>query len=594
MSSIVNKSGTRFAPKVRQRRAATGGTPTPKPRTPQLFIPESKEIEEDNSDNDKGVDENETAIVEKPSLVGERSLEGFTLTGTNGHDNEIGHEGPIDASTQNPKADVIEDNVTLKPAPLQTHRDQKVPRSSRLASLSKDNESRPSFKPSFLDSSSNSNGTARRLSTISNKLPKKIRLGSITENDMNLKTFKRHRVLGKPSSAKKPAGAHRISIVSKISPPTAMTDSLDRNEFSSETSTSREADENENYVISKVKDIPKKVRDGESAKYFIDEENFTMAELCKPNFPIGQISENFEKSKMAKKAKLEKRRHLRELRMRARQEFKPLHSLTKEEQEEEEEKRKEERDKLLNADIPESDRKAHTAIQLKLNPDGTMAIDEETMVVDRHKNASIENEYKEKVDENPFANLYNYGSYGRGSYTDPWTVEEMIKFYKALSMWGTDFNLISQLYPYRSRKQVKAKFVNEEKKRPILIELALRSKLPPNFDEYCCEIKKNIGTVADFNEKLIELQNEHKHHMKEIEEAKNTAKEEDQTAQRLNDANLNKKGSGGIMTNDLKVYRKTEVVLGTIDDLKRKKLKERNNDDNEDNEGSEEEPEIDQ
>lgn len=75
---------------------------------------------------------------------------------------------------------------------------------------------------------------------------------------MNLKTFKRHRVLGKPSSAKKPAGAHRISIVSKISPPTAMTDSLDRNEFSSETSTSREADENENYVISKVKDIPKK------------------------------------------------------------------------------------------------------------------------------------------------------------------------------------------------------------------------------------------------------------------------------------------------------------------------------------------------
>ena len=132
MSSIVNKSGTRFAPKVRQRRAATGGTPTPKPRTPQLFIPESKEIEEDNSDNDKGVDENETAIVEKPSLVGERSLEGFTLTGTNGHDNEIGDEGPIDASTQNPKADVIEDSVTLKPAPLQTHRDQKVPRSSRL------------------------------------------------------------------------------------------------------------------------------------------------------------------------------------------------------------------------------------------------------------------------------------------------------------------------------------------------------------------------------------------------------------------------------------------------------------------------------
>ena len=417
MSSIVNKSGTRFAPKVRQRRVATGGTPTPNSKTPQLFVPESKEIEIDNSDNDKSADENETVIVNKVLQVEEHSLEGVTLKATNGPDNEGEHEGPMDVSTQNVKSNVIEENETRKMLTLQTQRDLKSSRSSRLASLSMDNENRPSFKPSFLDSSSNTNGTARRLSTISNKLPKKIRLGSITETDMNLKTFKRHRVLGKPSSIKKPAGAHRISIVSKISPPTAMTDFSDKNESSSKTSTSRTANENENYVISKVKDIPKKVGDGESAKYLIDEENFTMAELCKPNFPIGQISENFEKSKMAKKAKLEKRRHFRELRMRAREEFKPLHSLTKEEQEEEEEKRKEERDKLLNADIPESDRKAHTAIQLKLNPDGTMAIDEDTMVVDRHKNASIENDYKEKVDENPFANLYNYGSYGCLLYT---------------------------------------------------------------------------------------------------------------------------------------------------------------------------------
>lgn len=82
--------------------------------------------------------------------------------------------------------------------------------------------------------------------------------------------------------------------------------------------------------------------------------------------------------------------------------------------------------------------------------------------------------------------------------------------------------------------------------------------------------------------------------MKEIEEAKNTAKEEDQTTQRLNDANLNKKGSGGIMTNDLKVYRKTEVVLGTIDDLKRKKRQEKDANGNEDDEGSGAESEVDQ
>ncbi|CAI7092626.1 ATV_collapsed_G0027230.mRNA.1.CDS.1 [Saccharomyces cerevisiae] len=44
-----------------------------------------------------------------------------------------------------------------------------------------------------------------------------------------------------------------------------MTDSLDRNEFSSETSRHQEKlMRKKNYVISKVKDIPKKVRDGGS------------------------------------------------------------------------------------------------------------------------------------------------------------------------------------------------------------------------------------------------------------------------------------------------------------------------------------------
>lgn len=65
MSSIVNKSGTRFAPKIRQRRIATSGTPTPKPRTPQLFIPESKEIDIDNSDNDKAADKDEVTDTRK-------------------------------------------------------------------------------------------------------------------------------------------------------------------------------------------------------------------------------------------------------------------------------------------------------------------------------------------------------------------------------------------------------------------------------------------------------------------------------------------------------------------------------------------------
>lgn len=142
-------------------------------------------------------------------------------------------------------------------------------------------------------------------------------------------------------------------------------------------------------------------------------------------------------------------------------------------------------------------------------------------------------------------------------------------------MWGTDFNLISQMFPYRTRRQIKAKFVNEEKKHPVMIELALRSKLPPNFDHYCTEIRKELITLEDFNTKLQGLQKEHEEHLKQIEVSKQSAKEEDLQSQKAKELdNVNKKASGGLRQDQLNAYRKTEVVLGTIDQMKRHRAQE--------------------
>lgn len=179
------------------------------------------------------------------------------------------------------------------------------------------------------------------------------------------------------------------------------------------------------------------------------------------------------------------------------------------------------------------------------------------------------------MDENPFQNLFNSATYGRQQYTDPWTVEELLRFYKALSMWGTDFNLISQMFPYRTRRQIKAKFVNEEKKHPVMIELALRAKLPPDFDSYCTEIRKELITLEDFNAKLSDLQKDHKEHLKQIEVSKQSAKEEDQQMQKAKELdNPNKKASGGLRQDQLNAYRKTEVVLGTIDQMRMQRVQE--------------------
>ncbi|CCD25838.2 transcription factor TFIIIB subunit BDP1 NDAI_0G00620 [Naumovozyma dairenensis CBS 421] len=623
MSSVVNKSGTRFAPKARQRRAGTS-TPTPVPLPMPVQKPiitndealHNQEVEGEDEIPAKNSDHDNNAEPPSPkakTVVEETSTYNKLTTKVNTFAMHLQNGDSISPSQTSTQLNQQDDAIPIPKSAVINP--PTTVRSGRLASLSKTINA-PLFKTDYTANTTVTDGKKeRRLSTISTSLPKKIKMANamVTENDnATLNALKRRRMSSRSSVSKKTGSQRRISVVSKINVPVGKSTSSSSSASSSK-ATSRATSINSSlngvytatpipnparikvgeeeeffqktdalygkYIIKNFKEIPKNIRDDDSKRYMIDEEKFTIAELCKPNLPIGEISENFEKSKMANKLKLTKRKYKREMRKRAREEFRSLRSLNKEEEEEERENRKQAAEKLLNTDVPDS-YKPHTAIQLKLNPDGTLAVDEESTVVDRHKNASLENAHKQKVDENPFEKLYNSATYGRNSFTDPWTTEEIIKFYKALSMWGTDFNLIAQLFPYRTRRQIKSKFINEEKKHPIMIELALRSRLPPNFDQYCADIRRELGTVSDFNKKLEDLQLEHQENLKQIQLAKDNAKMEDSTLVKEDASNTNKKGPGGFMSNDLKVYRKTEVVLGTIDDIKRKREEEEDEGDN--------------
>lgn len=61
---------------------------------------------------------------------------------------------------------------------------------------------------------------------------------------------------------------------------------------------------------------------------------------------------------------------------------------------------------------------------------------------------------------------------------DKWTDEENDIFFKALSMYGTDFSMISVLFPHRDRRHIRNKFKKEERERPDEVERALNSRLP--------------------------------------------------------------------------------------------------------------------
>lgn len=566
MSSIVNKSGVRFAPKVRQRRTAAA----PPVAAPSKILDLNKEEEEVNDANSETLHEDDPHAVSKDMNIRSASLPDSATTVV------ADSQDPLSQSTQHSARLSVPNNgrklsvTNTSPFPQR--------RSSRLDSLS-GNSNRLTFKSPY--GSTSENPTERRLSTISNdSLNKRMRLNSITaESDPTLQSLKKRRLSSKGSITKRGGNSHRISVVSKIEPPrdksASPTDIEGRSRNGSIDSTESGLDKKQ--TVRTIKQIPRNITQEDSSNYQIDEEHFTMAELCKPYLPIGEISENFERAQAAAKAKLERRKQRKQLRERAKNEFRSIYSLNKEEIEAEKSKRLahqkvlEAEENAINAQSAPAESESH--IRMKII-NGVMSIDDESLVLDRHKQAAVDNSTKERKDDNPFENLYNSATYGKGSFTDPWTSEELIKFYKALSMWGTDFNLIAQMYPYRTRKQVKAKFINEEKKHPIMIELALRSKLPPKFDEYCADIKKEIGTVDEFNKKIEELQKQHEEHFKEIELAKTRAAQEDNEIERKKlESHKNKKSAAGFMSEDLKVYRKQEVVLGTIDDMKRRVTK---------------------
>ncbi|KAK8970413.1 hypothetical protein KSP40_PGU022667 [Platanthera guangdongensis] len=79
----------------------------------------------------------------------------------------------------------------------------------------------------------------------------------------------------------------------------------------------------------------------------------------------------------------------------------------------------------------------------------------------------------------------NYHSYMRRPQQIRWSNTETEFFYQAIRQFGTDFAMIQVLFPNRSREQVKAKFKNEQRKRPLQIADAIvhRSKDHSHFEK---------------------------------------------------------------------------------------------------------------
>ncbi|XP_022300413.2 uncharacterized protein LOC111108664 isoform X2 [Crassostrea virginica] len=131
--------------------------------------------------------------------------------------------------------------------------------------------------------------------------------------------------------------------------------------------------------------------------------------------------------------------------------------------------------------------------QVKIGPDGTLIINEESLVV-KTKKAVIEEEL-ETLDETD--NLTTYASFRKPLVRQIWSKQETEKFYYALSSIGTDFTLMLKVFPSKTRSDLKKKFVKEDKENRWKIEVALRERKPfdmetfRHFDELVAKEKQD-------------------------------------------------------------------------------------------------------
>ena len=187
---------------------------------------------------------------------------------------------------------------------------------------------------------------------------------------------------------------------------------------------------------------------------------------------------------------------------------------------------------------------------------GQIQIDETSLEIDRHAAAALERnaEQLDAVDENDMTRKINSATWLKRDKSGGWNEMLTDRFYDGLRMFGTDFEMISKMFPGRSRHKIKLKFCKEEKVDGNRIKATLLGeKLAVDLSE----LEKMAGTEFDDPEELekdleedrIRLQEETAAEKQALDEAKRErqeqiAAEEAAAAENDSSAKENRRGRG--------------------------------------------------
>ncbi|KAI4260242.1 MAG: hypothetical protein LQ352_000364 [Teloschistes flavicans] len=141
-----------------------------------------------------------------------------------------------------------------------------------------------------------------------------------------------------------------------------------------------------------------------------------------------------------------------------------------------------------------------------LDQHGQIVIDTASLRMNRHAQAAIEREaeQQEAIVENDLSRpAVNYGTYMKKETVNAWPESLTDEFYEALRMFGTDFGMIGKMLR-KTRRAVKLKFNREEKQDPNRIkETLLGERIPVDVEEYSRRAGEEIKEL-DEHERMME------------------------------------------------------------------------------------------
>ncbi|KXG50346.1 Transcription factor IIIB, Bdp1 subunit [Penicillium griseofulvum] len=199
---------------------------------------------------------------------------------------------------------------------------------------------------------------------------------------------------------------------------------------------------------------------------------------------------------------------------------------------------------------------------------GEIVLDNTSLQVDRHADAARAAGDLEDVVESSFTRKINQASYGKRTKTETWDEEMTDLFYRGLRMFGTDFMVISKMFPGRSRRQIKLKFNNEERRDPQRIKDTL---MGPSETIDIATYSEMTNTVYD-DPKIVQQELDDEKQRIEAQHAKEKELQEDMLRNPTSDSKDDKNDKTVVKKSRKKVGLKnqgggTEEVLGSIDDF---------------------------